>query len=486
MHQRTEPSGTVSAQPETDPTSLDQLARELLAYDASDSPGRGREEAREAIDAFAAQLYYIKLTYRLNRTDLVARFWHAWHALLDEADNGPQPDEMTAASEDMSQAACDSLSLEDHSQPDGSSISNRADPASQAEANKGERPARSIRQDLASQPAGDSSGGTASASTLTIGTPGASPQLNREAQRRRDTSPQRLRAYWDENLREHEALDYVLTDDDTVLPRTVWELMHLGLLRLPEEEAARRRRELLGVVGDTASGTTRGLVPPCQALSSRGIALHTAELTDSSIGSDIHEAVKRSPLTRSEYQWLAIATSDLLFLGEFDRSLGINMLGIKTGDGLQALDDQLWPTYSTQLLDRVKALAEARDQVSKVRSLVRVDEMLAGLVPNPLPESYSWWQKRRTALIRGLQEEIAALGGEVVAVGGAHAAAEAVTHGNVSVPAPPGQKPGDVLWILRTPYRTRKGENEVQPGRMIFARSESAALHGSRHGQGHR
>jgi hypothetical protein len=477
MPQRAEPSAAASA--ETEPKSLDQLARELLVRDGADDPGR--EEARKAIQSLAEDLYHITLTHGLGRADPVARFWHAWDALLNEAGAGQPPAETTAdgrrerdadaAPAGVGDSEPDDLGWsEGHPRPDDESAGSGLDDTSidggiGGGAGSRDGSAAGMIGLMGAAPAADPAAPAAAARPVTIGTAG---------HRSPDRPLQPLLAIWARTFSGHEgwrtALGYVPVDDAEIPPSILWELIHLGLLRLREDEVAHLRDQLRREVGDW--GVTEALVPKCTQLDSPGIPLHPAKMPDTSIPPRLHQEVEGvDKVMRDKYPWLVIATSDLLFLGDFDRNLGVNMIGVRSGPGLQPVDDSTWRKYKSMLLSRIKDLARANDPATEVRLLIGVDEMLAGLVPDPLPERFSWWDNRREALADRLREAVKARGGEVRHVGGSHREADKVTSSNVSVAAPPSAKPGDVLWILRWPYRSPKGQDR---GRMIYAGSEPA------------
>lgn len=494
---------------------LPELARAALAAEGDDAV---RAQVRQVFVVFAEELYHLKLSHSLGWADPVARFLLVWERLLEEsairslegdkeAEQEQEAESQVPAAQDAAdgeQAADDTTAGEERTENGNPAGAGAEGQASGTEAHTSET-VNGTRLNAEPVNAGQISGeqvndqaGSGAASAVTEPTaPGGAPATaagKDQALSAGDDKPggdkvltvfgsgtgdvlARVYTCWDDAVRHGalgDAADYVPRGDDAGPPAATWNLMHLTLLRLPESEARRWRQDLAKAAG-VAEEQGPGLVPACEPLGSAGIALHPAELYAADLrrpgaGRRIHPALAGlRPPPRQDYAWLVAAASDLLHLGEHDRALGLNMPAIKMEDGLQPPDPETWTKYHENLVGRVKPLAERSEADELVRTLVRLDEMLAGLLPVPLPQRYSWWQKRREMLLLRLREHVRNLGGRVEEVGSLHSAAEAVTDRNVSVPAPPGKKAGDVLWTLAVPYRVPSGRGGLHRGRIIYA-----------------
>ncbi|MDQ1013165.1 hypothetical protein QFZ82_007650 [Streptomyces sp. V4I23] len=127
-------------------------------------------------------------------------------------------------------------------------------------------------------------------------------------------------------------------------------------------------------------------------------------------------------------------------------------------------DGDVRDRYRQRVDGRLTELARSLegDATQIVPALVKADEVLAALVPDPLPPRDSWWYHRRRALQKKLTSHIVACGVEVQAHGALSAGKAEWTENDIASE----KRSGDtVLWWLRLPCRV--ADESWQAGRMI-------------------
>jgi hypothetical protein len=446
---------------ETTRPPLEQLARAALA---DNETGKG---VREVFGELVVRLYRIEINRRLADDSALVVFRSAWHSLLtapddDEraADESPRPGEDVEDEKEpppVRPADIDNTSTKDTRAEDADGTTDNGTAANETT--------------TGSDPGDDKGDESFAAAPRAIGIFDPEDRADRQAGNYRS---RKLIASWQaicEDSDQPDLLDYVPLSEDSSQLGPMWLHMHLRLLRIDATSAEKYRDMLAKALSSIHRSSQRDLIPDCPTLRSGKIDLHPADLPEDSLGKPHHQALAGiRPAPRDRYPWLAAAATDLLAIGDTDSQLGVNMFGIKTGTGLQLVDRGLWTRFCGQLVRRLEELMKSETPDDQARSLVRVDEMLANLIPMSLPHRFSWWHKRREALLLRLQTEVRELGGEVQHVGGTVETAGAITEDNVEISGSRGVSAGTILWTLLVPYR-KPSHRDLERGRVLYASS---------------
>ncbi|MFI9809553.1 hypothetical protein ACIHEJ_35385 [Streptomyces sp. NPDC052301] len=257
----------------------------------------------------------------------------------------------------------------------------------------------------------------------------------------------------------------------------LWRILHLLTLRLPQEDAvelrARWRAMALGIVGEPdGDGPVPGLPGVVQPLSFRDRAT-----TMSSLAQRDHCRALLANFEPLDIEIPGKLQYVLALIREYHEE---NQLLMRYEPYLMEVPARLKPGWGpmlqagdggAQIVAYEAAvgylLSRLPDSGGVAPAIVGADELLAALVPDPMPHRDSWWFHRRRGLRQKLASYLASLQLEVQVHDQLSTyVTNELTQNNIELVDQAGNT---VLWWLRMPYRA-KGTTEWNKGRMIHQR----------------
>ncbi|MEV5410449.1 hypothetical protein AB0K60_16610 [Thermopolyspora sp. NPDC052614] len=226
-----------------------------------------------------------------------------------------------------------------------------------------------------------------------------------------------------------------------------------ALLRLPAEEAERRREEVKRLAPESAD------------------ELRAPE----GIRDDVAQAL--GPEALDHYRNVALVISDVLNAVELDRNLCTSAL---PGPSARSLaDEQARKEYHDKVVGWLKSLAASKDAADTIDWLVRVDEAVRSVFPRPLPAPTSWWRQLGDRSFDALHRYVkrAAPEAEVGLVQeGPYGEGEAGRRApkeerNIGIDEGSARR-GQILWCLRAwyEYANPAGPPRIRGARVLYGR----------------
>jgi hypothetical protein len=265
----------------------------------------------------------------------------------------------------------------------------------------------------------------------------------------------------------------------------MWRGLHLSLLRLPEQAAARWRASLATLAAapqtespgwHTLPGESEAvLVPLRAAVTASGSPPPAGYRTSPQAPADeevCHALGFRSAVTAgpdADEAELARLGSLLLSLTELDENLVV-CLESTLYQGSRRLDDELRQRYHEDLLGRLREYSRsAPGSVPRFEALLDIDEAVNSLMHRPPPPPDSWWAQVRQQSRRMVDRSAGALRKagadiEVMPLSLRYRDVRDLTNNN-DVASRSGGEPGDVLACLRLWARV---EGKTLPGRVMY------------------
>ncbi|WP_328406419.1 hypothetical protein OHS70_38425 (plasmid) [Streptomyces sp. NBC_00390] len=253
----------------------------------------------------------------------------------------------------------------------------------------------------------------------------------------------------------------------------LWRTLHLLALRLPPEDAeglrTRWRSIALGTLGYVdGDGLVPGLPGIVEALRLRN---PESTMTQAALHNHAQALLARGAVTGIEIpgklRYILALVQEYAYenqlLARYDHHLAVALDSLSTSPVPLSYSNAM-DSYPRRVNDRLTELARSlgRDAAQVHLALVKADEVLAALVPDPLPRRDSWWYYRRRALQKKLSSYLVSSGVEVQAHGALFAGKDEWTKNDIASEVRSGDT---ILWWLRLPYRATEGN--WQPGRMI-------------------
>lgn len=273
----------------------------------------------------------------------------------------------------------------------------------------------------------------------------------------------------------------------------LWRTLHLLALRLPTQDAEHLRARwramatdiLYGVDGD---GLVPGLPGIVQALQLRDLETNMTQIAirDHSkallerrgLVNGLVDLGSGGPAAGKLRYLLALIeeyAGENLLLARYDPSVVVALEYASEGrfpvrhDHPERIGHRdVMDRYRRHVAERLTNLARSLgdEDGAQTTVLVKADEVLAALVPDPVPGRDSWWYRRRRALQKKVTLFLAPSGVEVQAHG---ALFPSVTDEQTQNNIVSEQRAGEtILWWIRLPYRVQDGSWEK--GRMICER----------------
>lgn len=254
-----------------------------------------------------------------------------------------------------------------------------------------------------------------------------------------------------------------------------WRALHLCLLRLPGQAAARWRARAAALPGtaktvpeewrDLPGERETVIVPPWTAPGYRTAPQAPAD-------DEVLDALGLHPGTShaaSEAAELARLGSLLLDLTGLDENL---VLALESAlyQGVRRLDGELRQRYRTDLLGRLREYARtAAGSTARLGALLDIDEAVNSLTHRPPPPATSWWEQVRQQSRHLVDRSADALKNkgadvEVLPLSLRYREVRDLTSGN-DVASRIGGEPGDVLACLRLWARI---DGKTLPGRVMY------------------
>jgi hypothetical protein len=165
--------------------------------------------------------------------------------------------------------------------------------------------------------------------------------------------------------------------DPAARARRIWEWIHLVCLRLSSEDADFLRLRAQDAVAATADADEASpdeyLVPPLAVIGYRGVDVGHEQVSTATDG-----LVGMARLAR-QMDWLV----------QHDPAVRVGYRIVNSSAKLMPFTAISRELYHRQVEAKLKAPAE-----QELSELIRLDEMIRGVVPVPLPSAGSWWRSR--------------------------------------------------------------------------------------------
>jgi hypothetical protein len=238
--------------------------------------------------------------------------------------------------------------------------------------------------------------------------------------------------------------------------RQVWVRIHLVCLRLPAAMAAGLRAEalwaatsdtLLGTADATATSPGEYLIPPLPVAGYAGV-----DIGDEQGGEPEGEGGS------AEVGRMLRIARQMLWLAQHDPSVMVGFGIANSGASLVPFNKDLLSIYRNLVDDKLKTPPEC-----VAHSLVRLDELIRGVVPVPLPAADSWWRSR----VGDSEQAMASLVGDEVTMPPIGSPYTSLRDGGrvggklrdivISPAAAPGTASGNVAWVLLAQEGDSKG-----------------------------
>ncbi|BCB81593.1 hypothetical protein GCM10022251_16570 [Phytohabitans flavus] len=268
---------------------------------------------------------------------------------------------------------------------------------------------------------------------------------------------QRLATVWTDDGSYEMYAAALLPDPDGATYAELWRALHLADLRVPGTRQvgagavaalAAAQEEYAEVAGEQAAWQ---------------LDLAPEPLADEKLVGLLPETI--DPARRQLLDFAA----QVSWLLENDRTLRHGLADLPSGE-LQEVDGLVQRSHRAYLEGALENLAKAEPgSAEEFDALLRIDELLRGVVPVPLPAQESWWMNQ---LDHSLQLLIDHPGGTMVRppdvprpyrpafTGTNWSSGELlmrVRKEQVHLMKPVSDKPGDVVWILRLPSKGKPG-----------------------------
>lgn len=260
-------------------------------------------------------------------------------------------------------------------------------------------------------------------------------------------------------------------------PELIWRMLHLCLLRLPEQLADGWRRKAADLATEPTAqaawqilpGEADAILVPPRAAAAEGIRTSPQAALDAEVLAAVGPASGWPAEHAADIAELARLSSLVLGFMTLDDNLVVCLESVLF-KGAKRLDDRLRQQYRVDLLARLREYARSEPaSAAALAALIEIDEAINSLTHRPPAAPGSWWAQVHQLSRRVATRAASALRDrgtdvDVLPLGLGYADVRDFTRGN-DVASRSGGKPGDVLACLRLWARI---EGKTTPGRVIY------------------